>query len=257
VVFKKGGRFVVRVLLVLFLLAVMVLPLIPKPVYADGGVFGSSHSLNGQLKGIEGTYGAVWNKSESNFKRIGTQNEMLGQYYDGVNYYGIGRWYIYIDTSSIPDTATITSASLSIEASSIAYLDKDFNLTLQNGQPTFPHNPLVKADFERDYYSGDGGSINTTTITQLFTPYNISLTPAGLSWINKEGYTKFVLRSSRDINGIAPTGDEWLWLYNYADSLTLYATWAATGPPSVTTRSAQYITVSLSLIHISEPTRPY
>ncbi len=116
--------------------------------------------------------------------------------------YTIDRSYVFFDTSSLPDGASITSAKLSLYVNSDDS-DDDFNVTIQNGQPTYPHNPLVVGDYYRIRYSGNGGSRNTSEIGGAGY-WNITLSSIGRSWISTTGTTKFCLRSNKDINGEVP-----------------------------------------------------
>ena len=134
-----------------------------------------------------------------------------GQIYNNEKYY-IYRGFLFFDTSPIPDTATITSVKLSIKVFSDDSAT-DFNLTIQNGQPTYPHTPLQDSDFYYIRYQGNGGQLDTSTIT-AGQWYNITFTSEALNWINKEGITKLCLRSSRDINSIPPTGNEAISIYS-------------------------------------------
>jgi len=123
----------------------------------------------------------------------------------------------------------------------------DFNITIQNGQPYYPHDPLQKNDYDTNLYTGDGGGINTSNYVEG--NYNpIVFTVAGRSWVNKEGITKLALRSSHDINNTyTPTTlNEFVWVSTVEGIAKprLYVEWAASGPPEVTTRTPQYITVS-------------
>jgi hypothetical protein len=88
----------------------------------------------------------------------------------------------------------------------VDYSTTDFTITVQNGQPTYPHNPLESSDYAKSHYSGNGGGLNTSGFVNGWN--NITLT--NLSWINKTGTTKLCLRSSRDINGTTPTGSEYV-----------------------------------------------
>ena len=119
--------------------------------------------------------------------------------------YRIFRGFVVFDTAYIPDEATLLNATLQLynkSYSSSVY----FNITLQNGQPTYPHTPLELEDYYCGHYSGNGGSLNTSALTEGYN--NISLNDNALSWINVTGKTKFCLRSSRDINSIPPLDAE-------------------------------------------------
>jgi hypothetical protein len=86
----------------------------------------------------------------------------------------------------------------------------DFLLTIQNGQPVYPHNPLQTGDYAKSHYSGNGGYLNTVNFVNGRN--NITLT--SLNWINRNGITKLCLRSNRDINGTIPTGNEFVNVYS-------------------------------------------
>ncbi len=119
----------------------------------------------------------------------------------------ISRGFVFFDTSSIPDSATIDSAVLSLYGHQDLSAE-DFSIIVQNGQPTYPHDPLVENDYNRDHYSGNGGSFNTNSF--ITDGYNdINLNSDGKSWINKEGTTKFCLRNDNEINNNAP--EKWIY----------------------------------------------
>jgi len=127
----------------------------------------------------------------------------VGQWFDGGFDYKVCRGFVFFDTSNIFATANITSAilSLHIKTSSTTV---DFNVTIQDGSPYYPHQPMVSGDYYHNHYSDNGGSRNTSEIASL-SYWNISLNSQGIGWINREGITKLCLRSSNDINNIAPT----------------------------------------------------
>jgi hypothetical protein len=120
------------------------------------------------------------------------------------SYYNVWRSFIIWDTSSIPDGATITSAVLTLSGIYDTSTSADFDIVVTNGQPTYPRNPIVGSDFDYTKYSGDGGSVNTASITP------ITLNATGISWINKTGSTKLALRSSGDIASTSPSGLEYI-----------------------------------------------
>jgi len=136
-----------------------------------------------------------------------------GQYPNNTGIFTVTRTFLYFDTSMIPTDANYSSAILSI------YIENeqsviDFNVTIQSGQPTYPHDPMVGADFLYTHYSGNGGSRNTSTIPgEVY--WNITLNSQGIGWINEGGTTKLCLRSSRDINAIMPddTNNEFITHY--------------------------------------------
>ena len=87
------------------------------------------------------------------------------------------------------------------------FSNNDFDIVIQNGQPLYPHQPLIIEDFYYQNYSGNGGSLNT--INWKNGSYNnIVMNKSGIGWINKKGTTKLLLRNSNDIHVIAPIGRE-------------------------------------------------
>lgn len=122
----------------------------------------------------------------------------------GSKYY-IYRGFLFFNTSTLPSNANITNATLSIyKNQDFSYTD--FDIVIQNGQPTYPHDPLQSGDYNKSYYSGNGGSINTNNFSNGYN--DIAMT--NYSWINKEGMTKLCLRSSSDIDGMTPMGREYV-----------------------------------------------
>lgn len=117
---------------------------------------------------------------------------------------GIGRSWLYFDTSAIPDALTITDATLYLYGSSVQTDIGTWTLQVQSGMPTYPHDPLVSGDFNYTYYAGSGGTISSSSISTG--TYNaITLNATGKGWINKTGTTKFILRElEHDINDVTP-----------------------------------------------------
>jgi len=179
---------------------------IDYPVEVDDSF---SSSPQGYIENSTFSYSATRNSTGLNYAYKSTDLE-IGQstlWWSEGKMYTIGRGYIYFDTRAIPNNATINSAYLRLNVMQVSFYNtsvNNFDLVVQNGQPTYPHMPLTYSDFYRGYYSGNGGSISTNIMHQNSWS-NINLNSTGLGWINKGGYTKLVLRSSRDINGNAPT----------------------------------------------------
>jgi hypothetical protein len=161
----------------------------------------------------------------------------VGQYYNiysgPVYYFKIWRGFSFFDTSSIPFGANITSAFLSL------YVVQDWdyeqaNLTVQNGQPIYPHQPLIPTDYNYEDYNGSGGSKSTMDLTIGYYTYqfNITLNAAGISWIAEGGTTKLIVRNQRDIGNITATLSDGEVIYDSAEagglhSPKLYVTYTA------------------------------
>lgn len=136
----------------------------------------------------------------------------LGQYYYA-SYYWVYRGYVFFDTTTLPEDANITSAVLSL-CLNYDGSTTDFNVTLQNGQPTYPHDPLLTGDYVYSHYSGNGGSRSTSTLPGIGNYWNITLNDTGISWIETDGTTKLCLRSQEDIDYSTPSGSEEVRIYS-------------------------------------------
>lgn len=129
--------------------------------------------------------------------------------------YYISRAYLYFNTSSLPTYLTINSANVSLRGSGDSS-GTDFYVTLQYGMPTYPRNPPVNGDYDKSFYSGNGGQYYTSGWST--SGYNnISMNSSGIGWINTSGWTNLCLRSSRDISGTAPglLSNEYVEWYSY------------------------------------------
>jgi len=113
----------------------------------------------------------------------------------------IWRSALFFDTSSLPDTAVITAATLSLYGSQDAS-QTDFDITVVNG--TLLNDPIVAGDYgDLLNETTSGGAFNTSGFS-VNSSNDIPLNAVGIGWISKTGMTKFGLRSSRDITATAP-----------------------------------------------------
>jgi len=117
-----------------------------------------------------------------------------------VGLYNFYRTMLIFDTSTIPANAIIFSAYVAIAQTDIGL--GGGKIVVQNGMPTYPHDPVVVADFDKTFYSGNGGEANIQSLVTVPAYIVISLNSTGMGWINKGGSTKFCLRSDEDINGV-------------------------------------------------------
>lgn len=163
---------------------------------SDGYIYVAAGGMSGYKDVHDAASGTVVDTSE---------NIYIGQTYNGMSgVYTIYRGFVFFDTSALPDNAIITEATLSVYGYQDFSTGSDFSLTIQNGQPDYPNDPLKGSDYNYQNYQGDGGSLSTSDYKT--TVYNdISLNSTGLSWINTTGVTKLCLRSSRDIGENSPT----------------------------------------------------
>jgi len=218
-------------------------PELTYPIIVDPTDSFSGSSYDGGYSMWGTTYNEAWNGSGSGLDLTGSSNLFVGQGND----YHVARSFVFFDTSSLPDSAIISYAQLKLYGQHDSS-DTDFNVQIQSGMPTYPHRPPVESDFADSHYSGNGGTFGTSGWS--LSGYNtIYLSSTGENWINKTGWTKFCLRSSRDISQTTPTGQEDIGFYAYEKGSgyqpLLYVTY--TEPitkPSVSTWAAQDVTSS-------------
>jgi len=201
------------------LLAVSFLTLLHTPeahatTNTDTRVF-TSLTYDGEMYAMDADYDTARTQQNADDKDTTYSEARIGQQYDDENgFYYVLRCYLYFDTSLLPSNANVTSVTLSIYIF-INNSDTDFNVTIQNGQPTYPHVPLENGDFYHAHYIGNGGSRSTSEISG-HGYWNITFSSEGLDWINLDGTTKLCLRSSRDISGNVPTtSDEYITIYTH------------------------------------------
>ena len=160
---------------------------------SDGHIRNSGYPYNTVHDSVDGT--------------VQSERIYAGQYKYPGTYYEIYRGFVFFDTSELPDYCTIISATLFLcTAADGSYTD--FDVVIQNGQPDYPHDPLMPDDYDKTHYAGSGGSFNTADLAIVGEYSAIPLNSDGLDWIVKTGITKLCLRSSRDINSVVPTGLE-------------------------------------------------
>jgi len=187
----------------------MTFPVVVDPtltVYStssDGYIWNSSSNYNTVRSALSGSV-----SSSETFITIGQKKvaSFPPTYY-------IYRGFLFFNTTSLPLNAYIDNATLSLYKKD-DYSTTDFSITIQHseaGGGAYPHSPLQPGDYNRNYYMGAGGSYNTSGFHNGYN--NMSLTQ--LSWIVKAGTTRFCVRSSRDINGNTPTGNEYVNVYSH------------------------------------------
>jgi hypothetical protein len=157
------------------------------PVVVDPSMNLYSGSDDGYLWKATSSYYSSYISSTGSVSSSGSYMR-IGQKYktwDIYPPYQIYRAGLFFNTSMLPDNIIVTNATLSL----YNYHDSsstDFDITVQNGQPTYPHQPLESGDYQYSHYSGNGGILNTSSFTGGYN--NITLT--NLSWLNQSGWTK-------------------------------------------------------------------
>lgn len=172
------------------------------PITVDDSVEFTSASDDGYLLKDGGDYDTTHDTTNADDVIDGITNFACGQAYDGEDY-RIYRAALFFDTSSIPDDAEISEAVLSLYFESAGDpTDSDYVVQQFTG-----NQPLQVSDYNAVKYVGDLGSIDSDDVNE--NAYNnITLNETGIGIINKTGTTKLGLRSSRDIDDVAPGEDD-------------------------------------------------
>lgn len=129
----------------------------------------------------------------------------------------IGRSFFLFDTSAIPDTDTISSATFSLAALALGVSNVDAgNWDLVASTPA-SNTAIVEDDYDQLGTTLQATSMALSSWVDTDTTYNdLTLNATGLSSISKTGITKFGCRSSLDTSNTEPTGGNQLGCY-FAD----------------------------------------
>ena len=192
-----------RKLLVVLLFTVFMVSLVRfniPTVKAQGTITETftSQSYDGAIYYISTSYTEAHNSATGTVADAATCLKIGQIYHTATSKYDIRRDFVFFDTSTIPDDASVTGVKISLYVEH-DNSNTDFNVTVQNGQPYYPHKPLASGDYYYSHYSSNGGNRSTSEISGAGY-WNITLNGLGISWINVNGTTKLCLRSSRDIN---------------------------------------------------------
>jgi len=181
----------------------------------------------------------------------GTNTAQVGQVYvSAISFYTVSRLMLMFNSAALPDDAVIIQARINVYGhdGGSGLPDNDFYLVAQSGMPTYPHMPVVSADYDEAHYTGDGGFLHTSDWS--LSSYNVVLlNGTGIGWVSKTGWTKFALRSSDDIADTSPGANEYnivnvkTYEYGmtYAPALSVYYS-LPVATPTITTMAAGGIT---------------
>ncbi|MDD2904515.1 MAG: proton-conducting transporter membrane subunit [Syntrophales bacterium] len=176
---------------------------------------------------------AFWVRARiSSYTSMGVQ--ALGTQAWVYDQYEIWRGGVFFDTSALPDTAVITSATLSLNVSADNTTD-DFSVTVVSGYDL--DDPLVAVDYGELLSQTVSLGATSTSGASVGSYLDITLNTLALSHINVIGTTKFAIRSSKDISATAPTNDEYITFKTYeegVDKPQLSVTYTATGGGTIT-----------------------
>jgi hypothetical protein len=213
--YKMLGKKVIVVTLCALLLfgalAIADVSLGQQKALADEATFNSTASDGHLIGGAASSYSTGHNAATAYFLDDWAIRIDTGQL-ENTSGFHIIRSALFFDTSSLPDTAVITAATLSL----YGFMDSsatDFDITVVDG--SLLNDPLVLGDYgDLLTQTTSGGAFNTSGFST--SGYNdIPLNVVGVGWISKTGMTKFGLRSSRDITATEPSTPESVAVYSY------------------------------------------
>ena len=220
------------------MLSTMAIPIIQGGAPDSVEIVGST--ADGYVNGIDANYATARNTSYS-YEIAGTFFA-VGQKYTITPLYFVYRSFLKFDTNSIPDAATITQVNLRMVCTS-DYSATDFDVQIVK-QDWSGQDPLSDANREAAYDNCLAGTQDDSIWRNTLGMYPVTQYTSGnldTSWVNKTGNTYYSLRSNRDKDNNAPSGNEHIYLASanhatpsYRPTLIVYYTLPQ--PPSVTTQ---------------------
>ncbi len=162
----------------------------------DGGVSNENSSWNAGHDATTGS-GVGANDTDAN-------DDVRTQRYETGGFFTIRRLFFLFDTSSIPDTDTVSSATYSVYVTGVNNDDNDGDdwLTIVQSSPA-ANTAIVSEDYDQDGAitnptEGTSARKDLTTITSS-AYLDFSLNSTGLGWISKTGVTKLGVREGHDV----------------------------------------------------------
>jgi len=240
---------------VLFLYLILLMAILHPPIRAtkagavvtaldDGFLVRGQHPEEADVNASI-AYNNVWDASTADYVRTSYPDDTAYQicsYQSGNLAFEFGRIALFFDISSIVANLTVASATLSVCTKSSVSDVGPYNITiqcsnvLQKGLPVFPHYPLSLSDYSRFYYSGNYGSVNSTSFR---TDHYTNITITDLSIIHP--LTKMLLRLNVDIDG-NHTG----WTSGQSIGYKMYSSRGSYPPLLYLTTKTNYTTTTLT-----------
>lgn len=166
----------------------------PESTSVDGSALSAPNSVWATVRGA----------SASNTASSSGTTLAIEAYKSGSVYY-IDRTFLLFDTSSIPNSATITAATLALYKNATAISNDD-----SSSACLVSSSPATNTDIITDDYDQVGTTRFANDVTYASMSINnwftFTLNATGLAAISKTGVTKFAVRDKRDLDNTAPTG---------------------------------------------------
>jgi hypothetical protein len=163
------------------------------------------HSSDGYVVYDGSTWSTIRSASTGTAVLATATEDWLISYDNDAGALRCGRAFFAFDTSSLPDSDSITAATLSIRQGNNAGTgDRTFGLVqTTQGSPT----SLATSDYSAcGSLNGATEGASRVTMNTADTTWTYTLNSTGLTWINKTGYTLLGLRAGPELdNASAPT----------------------------------------------------
>jgi hypothetical protein len=154
----------------------------------------------GSINQSNATYATARNATTGTVDNNGSIVSLQTSFSGGT--YFIRRVFLPIDTTSIPGSATIDSATLYFKISNFQGNADTSSVNLVQSTQTSVSS-LATGDYD-NIGASSGGSVSMSFSNN--TTHSITLNSTGLGFINPGGNTLIALRSSLDLNSSTPTG---------------------------------------------------
>ena len=160
-----------------------------------------------ELSGDGATYSTARGAATGVYQLVEDWDEcVVGQMEAGIegDYFYVARAALFFDTSGLPDDASVTAAVLGLRGTS-KMADRTFDIVavVYTGS-----RPATVDDWDELGSTSYGSISSGDWVTNGYN--SITLNSTGRAAISKTGWTYIGLRSSRDIDNDAPSGDEFV-----------------------------------------------
>lgn len=160
-------------------------------------------SMDGHIRNSGATYATVQSAATGNSVQDTDPDALTQNTVDAGTYY-ITRSVFIFDTSILPDTMTVSSATLHVKDTNSSFSNTDTDtLTVVSASPA-SDSSLSTADFDAFGTTSYGSLALSSRVANAYN--TITLNADGLAAIAKTGNTRLGLRMAKDISATQPTG---------------------------------------------------
>jgi PKD repeat protein len=191
----KNHKILGTVLLVLLLVGIA--NAVTLPINASYGIT-LSNNVKSNWTAFRDAQVGTWSYSDYIRSQMTANNATL-------RYSILMRGGVTWDTSSVPDTATITSATITGYAGDYGATMGQPNFSWVDFSPTNKSSYLYTTDFNNTAFTVQSDAVPYSSMTTLNAPVVWTLNAAGLASLNKTGLTSFMLDNNWSIANTEPS----------------------------------------------------